>query len=175
MNERIRVAGNDIDSEHLSKLLEITQDAATQWAIMEGFDTDIPLTYFEMMTAVAIQYFVHQETDVVILEVGLGGRLDATNVVDSTVSCIVSVDFDHMDVLGDDLSSIATEKAGIIKEGQQVVLGTMNDSVTRVLRYIAGTKNAIVHQMGQHFHFQCMEMDCLFNRGHFDWKGSRLV
>ena len=86
VNERIRVAGNDIDSGQLSKLLEITQDAATQWSIMEGFDTDIPLTYFEMMTAVAIQYFVHHETDVVILS-WIGWSIGCHQFVDQ-VSCL---------------------------------------------------------------------------------------
>ena len=174
VNERIRVSGQDIDSDQLSKLLEDTQQAASRWASLEGFDSEIPLTYFEMMTAVAIQYFAIEHADVVILEVGLGGRLDATNVVDSTVSCIVSVDFDHMDVLGDDLSSIATEKAGIIKDGQRVVLGTMTDSVNRVLRYIAGTKDAIVHQMGHQFHFSVHRDSLSFQSGIFRLEGVKV-
>ena len=104
------------------KLLENTQSAAVEWAGLEGFDSDIPLTYFEMMTAVAIQYFVHEKTDVVILEVGLGGRLDATNVVDATVSCIVSVDYDHTDVLGEDLPRLLQRRQGSLKKVKMLSL-----------------------------------------------------
>ena len=174
VNERIRVSGADISSADLSKLLENTQLAAAEWASLEGFDSEVPLTYFEMMTAVAIQYFVHEKTDVVILEVGLGGRLDATNVVDATVSCIVSIDYDHTDVLGEDLASIATEKAGIIKEGQDVIFGVMNDSVDRVLRYIAGTKGATIHQLGQHFHFSVGTDGLSFQSGTFRLEGVKI-
>jgi dihydrofolate synthase/folylpolyglutamate synthase len=126
------------------------------------------------MTAVAIQHFVQEQTDVVILEVGLGGRLDATNVVDTTVSCIVSVDYDHTDVLGEDLTSIATEKAGIIKEGQDVILGVMNDSVDRVFRYIAGTKEATIHQLGQHFNFSVGSEGLSFQSGTFRLEGIKV-
>ena len=174
VNERIRVAGSDIDSAHLSKLLESTHSTAREWSKVEGFDSGIPLTYFEMMTAVAIQYFVQEGTDVVILEVGLGGRLDATNVVDSTVSCIVSIDFDHTDVLGEDLSSIATEKAGIIKEGKDVIFGTMNDSVSRVLRYIASTKEAVIHQLGTNFNFSSTPEGLSFQSGAFRLEGIKV-
>ena len=174
VNERIRVSGTDIDSARLSKLLESTHLAAGEWASSEGFDSDIPLTYFEMMTAVAIQHFVQEQADVVILEVGLGGRLDATNVLDTTVSCIVSIDYDHTDVLGEDLPSIATEKAGIIKSGQDVILGMMNESVDRVLRYIAGTKDATVHQLGQHFNFSMGSEGVSFQSGSFRLEGIKV-
>ena len=83
------------------------------------------LTYFEMMTAIALQIFVQQEVDVVIVEVGLGGRLDATILMSPSVTAIVSVDLDHTDVLGEDLASIATEKAGIIKDGIPMVIGNV--------------------------------------------------
>ncbi len=153
VNERVRVGGQDISDEDLSRLLHDTQEKSALWAMQEGLATDAPLTYFEMMTAVAIQYFEEQSVDVVILEVGLGGRLDATNVLNTSASCIVSIGLDHTDVLGSDLVSIATEKAGIIKPNQSVVFGTMDDSASRVLRYIANERGAHIHQLGQGFYF----------------------
>ena len=167
VNERIRVAGSDIADDDLSELLLNTQRAAVQWAESEGFETDAPLTYFEMMTAVALQYFVQRSAEVIVLEVGLGGRLDATNIVQSALSCIVSIDLDHTEVLGDDLSSIATEKAGIIKQGQPVVIGRMQDEVARVLRFIAESKEATLYQMGAHFQFEPKSETLNFQSGTF--------
>jgi len=167
VNERIRVSGRDISDVDLTELLVSTQRAAVQWANDEGFETDAPLTYFEMMTAVALQYFVQQSTEIIVLEVGLGGRLDATNIVSSSVSCIVSVDLDHTDVLGDDLTSIATEKAGIIKEGQPVVIGRMQDEVARVLRFVAESKESQLYQMGRHFQYEPKAASMVFQSGTF--------
>ncbi len=153
VNERVRVNGQDISDGDLSRLLTDTQTKSALWAIQEGLAEEAPLTYFEMMTAVAIQYFEEQSVDVVILEVGLGGRLDATNVLNSSASCIVSIGLDHTEVLGPDLVSIATEKAGIIKPNQSVVLGMMDESALRALRYIANEMGARTHQLGQGFYF----------------------
>lgn len=153
VNERIRVQGMDISDGNLDRLLRDTHDQAVEWSNTEGFDLDVPLTYFELMTATAIRCFAEERVDVVILEVGLGGRLDATNILRSTVSCIVSIDYDHTDVLGTDLSSIATEKAGIIEQEQVVVIGNMDDNANRVIRFIAENKASMVHQLGEDFHF----------------------
>ncbi len=79
-------------------------------------------TTFELTTALAFQYYFQQNIDIAVIEVGLGGRLDATNVVDPLVSVITSISYDHMSVLGSTLQEIAAEKGGIIKPGRPVVL-----------------------------------------------------
>ena len=153
VNERIRVRGQDISDVDLDRILRDTHTLALDWSVTEGFDWDVPLTYFELMTATAIRYFSEQQVDVVILEVGLGGRLDATNILKSTVSCIVSIDYDHTDVLGTDMSSIATEKAGIIEQNQVVVIGNMEDNANRVIRFIAEGRESTVQELGDAFHY----------------------
>ena len=106
------------------------------WPVLEELRTDPllgPPTYFEALTAAAFTYFRERQVDVAVLEVGMGGRLDATNVVDQAVSIIGPVDLDHADVLGDDPVAIAAEKAGIIKPGQIVLSAPQSGAVSAVL------------------------------------------
>ena len=91
-------------------------------------------TYFEAVTLVALTYFASRQVDVAVLEVGLGGRLDATNVVDQAVSVLTPIDVDHADVLGPEAAAIAREKAGIIKPGQVVITAAQHPEVMDVLR-----------------------------------------
>jgi dihydrofolate synthase/folylpolyglutamate synthase len=92
------------------------------------------LTYFEILTGLALYYFAKKKTDLVVLEVGLGGRLDATNVVDSIVDVITPVSFDHTHLLGNTLDKIALEKAAIIKNrSSRVVIGRQHDKAMRVI------------------------------------------
>jgi dihydrofolate synthase/folylpolyglutamate synthase len=111
--ERIQVDGQPIPPGDLAALVEELKPVVAQ---IER------LTTFEITTALGFLYFARQKVDVAVAEVGLGGRLDATNVVDPLVSVITSLSLDHMAVLGDTLPKIAFEKAGIIKPGRPVVL-----------------------------------------------------
>lgn len=112
--ERIRVDGEPIDDEALSSVLESVRVGAPE------------LSFFEAATLAAFLAFRRSNVDVVVLEVGLGGRLDATNVISShEVSAITSIGFDHTDRLGDDLAAIAREKASIAREGRPMVLGKL--------------------------------------------------
>ena len=95
------------------------------------------LTTFELTTAAAFLYFAQEKVDIAVVEVGLGGRLDATNVVDPLVSVITSLSMDHMNVLGDTLEKIAAEKGGIIKPGKPVVVSAQKPEAEAVLRKIA--------------------------------------
>jgi len=144
INERIHVDGQPISDEVLDSLLGDIDQARQRWAA--GLDDFVPidrvLTYFELMTAAAFTHFANQSLDVAVIEVGLGGRLDATNVVDPVLTAITSVGLDHMDQLGDDIAAIAGEKAGIIKKGRPVIVGAMPDSALRVVRAIAHEHNA---------------------------------
>ena len=106
-------------------------------------------TYFEVLTAAAFVYFTQRQVDVAVLEVGLGGRLDATNVVDQAVSVIAPIDVDHAEVLGADAASIAREKAGIIKPGQIVVTASQPDKASAVLRAAAAERGAPLFTCGK--------------------------
>lgn len=115
LTERISVNGANIRFEDLYTQLS---------RVREVTDAGLGLSYFEVLTAAAFLTFEARSTDIAILEVGLGGRLDATNVVDPLVSVITSISMDHQRLLGDTLQAIAVEKAGITRPGTPVVYGT---------------------------------------------------
>ena len=110
--ERIRVDGQEIDKQSLVRICDQLRQLTSQVA---------DITTFELTTALGFQYFAEQKIDFAVVEVGLGGRLDATNVVDPLVSIITPISYDHTAVLGNTLTEIAWEKAGIIKPGRPVV------------------------------------------------------
>ncbi len=128
LEERFVVDGEEIRTDAL-------RDAAgrVQAAVESLIKTALP-TFFECTTAVAFELFRRAAIDIAVLEVGLGGRLDATNVVTPIATAITSVDFDHQAQLGDSLESIAREKAGIIKPGVPVVCGPLPPEAERVVR-----------------------------------------
>ena len=112
-NERISINGQDIPDERLAEITERVKNSI-EIMLKEGYEHP---TTFEIVTTISFVYFKEENVDFVVLEVGLGGRLDSTNVIkDSLISVITTIDFDHMDVLGNTLGKIAYEKAGIIKD-----------------------------------------------------------
>ena len=111
------------------------------------------LTTFELTTALGVLYFARQACDVAVIEVGLGGRLDATNIVDPLVSVITSLSMDHMNVLGDTLAKIAFEKAGIIKPGRPVVLAPQREEARVVVERVAEERHAPLVRVGQDYLF----------------------
>ncbi|MBS0365275.1 MAG: bifunctional tetrahydrofolate synthase/dihydrofolate synthase [Proteobacteria bacterium] len=113
-NERIRVRGQEVDDEALLRAFRE----------IEAARGEVTLTFFEYNTLAALWLFREQQVDAAVLEVGLGGRLDATNLIDADVAVIASVGFDHRDWLGDTLEAIGTEKAGIARAGRPLVLGS---------------------------------------------------
>jgi dihydrofolate synthase/folylpolyglutamate synthase len=142
-HERIRLAGDLIDEDDLTDLLDRCLAANGEDAI----------TYFEMTTAAALLAFAETPADYTLLEVGLGGRLDATNVVDDPALCVITpVDLDHQQYLGDTLDLIAGEKAGIIKRGVPVIVGLQKDAALEVIEAIAARLGAPIHAYGQHWH-----------------------
>ena len=138
--ERIRVDGENIPEDALAKLTEQIQPIADTMQ-------DKP-TEFELITALAFEYFYRTKCDAVVLEVGLGGRLDSTNVIENTaLSIITGIDFDHTALLGNTISEIAAEKAGIIKEGRPVLFGGADGEAYDTVLGIAQQKNAPFHQV----------------------------
>jgi len=143
VNERIRVDGEPIADEDLDALLVELRAACADWLEGEALaDDEPPLTYFELMTAAGFVHLARQQVDVALVEVGLGGRLDATNVVRPAATAVVSIATDHTAELGPDLASIAAEKGGIIKEGVPLVLGPLPKDALRVLRAMAFDRGA---------------------------------
>jgi dihydrofolate synthase/folylpolyglutamate synthase len=108
-------------------------------------------TFFEFMTGMAFLRFAEAPVDIGIIETGLGGRLDATNVVDPEISIITSISFDHTDILGDTLAAIAAEKAGIIKPGKPVVIGLLPAAAEQVIERIARERGAPLHRVADAF------------------------
>ena len=110
-------------------------------------------TYFEMVTAMALVHFARRRVDAAVLEVGLGGRLDSTNVCTPCVSIITSISFDHMKQLGGTLAAIAAEKAGIIKPGVPVISGVVAEEPREVIRRIARQNGCRLVELGVDFDF----------------------
>src|SRR5580700_1232607 len=131
INERIRVNGEDIGDEAFAEVLSRVQ-AITEELLAEGKLRAHP-TYFECVTAMAFEYFAQQRVEFGIFEVGLGGRLDATNIITPVVSIITRIDFDHENFLGHSLSEIAGEKAGILKPSVPVVLAEQRPEAREVI------------------------------------------
>lgn len=128
-NERMKVNGADIADEKLAALLDDVEVAAG--AVRDSGERDP--TFFEFTTALAFEHFRRERVQVAVIETGMGGRLDATNVVTPMVSVITSVGFDHQQFLGDTLEKIAAEKAGIIKERRPVVVGALPEDALAVV------------------------------------------
>lgn len=119
-NERVRIDG--ADAEDAALIASFERIEAARGAARDGA---IPLTYFEFGTLAALDLFARAGLDVAVLEVGLGGRLDAVNIIDADVAIITTVDLDHMDWLGPDRDSIGREKAGIARAGRPVIVGEL--------------------------------------------------
>ena len=154
VNERVVVDGHEISDARLDGLLGELDEARRAWveqALDGALSPNEALTYFEMMTAVALVHFAQERVDVAVIEVGLGGRLDATNLVQPAVSIITSVGIDHVAQLGPDLGSIAAEKAGIIKRERPVVVGALPPAALRVVRTLAVDRAAPLRAFGRDF------------------------
>ena len=142
-HERIRLAGSLIDEAHLTAVLDEC------YAANEGQQ----ITYFEITTAAALLAFARTPADYTLLEVGLGGRLDATNVTDRiALSIITPVSIDHQQYLGETVDLIAGEKAGIIKRGVPCVVGPQEDAALEVIERVAARQGAPLMVYGQHWH-----------------------
>lgn len=128
-NERIKINGIEIPDAYIV-------DQVTRW---KPHIENWGITFFEVLTALAFCYFKEQSVEIAVIETGLGGRLDATNVIQPILSVITSVDLDHMNILGDTIELIAAEKAGIIKSGVPIVLAENAQIVQRVIRERADT------------------------------------
>lgn len=136
--ERIQINRKNIDKEDLSKYVGIIKNEVGK-VIEAGFGNP---TEFEIITCLMFKYFYDKKIDYVVLEVGLGGRLDATNVVVPKVSVLASISLDHVNILGNTIEEIAREKCGIIKNGVPVVVYPQKNEAKKVIEEIGKEKNA---------------------------------
>jgi dihydrofolate synthase / folylpolyglutamate synthase len=158
--ERIRVNGKPITEAEWAGLVE---EIRPQVEAVNAEKTYGELTTFELYTAMAFAHFRNIHADYQVMEVGLGGRLDATNVVKPLVCIITSISYDHMEVLGDTLAKIATEKAGIVKPGVPVVTAPQFPEAMEAIEKVCRERKANLIKAGQDFNWQT---------GKFDEKGQ---
>lgn len=122
-NERIRINGKEIDDDYIANFV----------IGMEKYIDENEPTFFELTTAMAFQYFAENNIDLAVIETGLGGRLDSTNVINPLASIITSISLEHTNILGNTIEKIAYEKAGIIKKNVPVFTGELNQVAARVI------------------------------------------
>jgi dihydrofolate synthase/folylpolyglutamate synthase len=156
LRERICVDGSMIAPEALRDLLSRVRPPVEAMRAEAGGRGP---TFFEILTAAALCHFQAVKTDAAVLEVGLGGRLDATNVVTPIVSCITSLSMDHMEQLGDTLAQIAGEKAGIIKPGVPVVSAPQMPEALAVIEMVAARQGAPLLLVGREIEVTAFEYD----------------
>jgi len=152
--ERIRVDGQMIQEQAVTDFVKKNQ------AILEQLHP----SFFEMTVAMAFDYFAHQEIDVAVVEVGLGGRLDSTNIIMPDLSVITNIGMDHTMFLGHTLAAIAGEKAGIIKDGIPVVIGRYQEEIAEVFEQVASGRGAPLYFAPQVFRINGVERDDFYQR-----------
>jgi dihydrofolate synthase/folylpolyglutamate synthase len=154
--ERIRVDGRPIDEDDVIKLAAVVMEAAP-----------VDATFFEIVTAMAILHFVEQKVSIAVMEAGMGGANDATNVVDGSLAIITPISLDHCEYLGDSIPAIAADKGGIIRRGRPVVLAPQPDAAMDVLLARCSELGASCHIFGRDF---SADMD----RGVISYHGIKL-
>jgi dihydrofolate synthase / folylpolyglutamate synthase len=159
VEERLRIDGRAIDSGRLGAILEDLVGLAER-------ETGSPPTYFEAVTLAACRWFADEQVDVAVLEVGLGGRLDATNLADPILSLITPIGFDHREFLGDTLAAIAREKAGILRSGR-LALAWIEDAES------AESVQAVAAEIGADLRFASREVRIEAVEPH-GWEGQRI-
>ncbi len=141
-NERIQINGEDASDEQLLNAFQAVENARR----------DTPLTFFEFGTLLAIYLFDQAEVDLMVMEVGLGGRLDAVNILDCNLAIITSISKDHTAWLGETIAEISGEKAGIVRAGKPAVIGETRDD--QALLEACKTRGALITQLGRDFDHQ---------------------
>lgn len=137
--ERIRINGQMITEEAVLDFVNKVR----------SLSLDFSPSFFEITLVMALEFFKEEKCDIVVLETGLGGRLDATNVITPEISIITSISLEHQNILGDTISEIATEKAGIIKQGTPVVSGKLLPEAISAIRLVARNKNATLSEYSE--------------------------
>ena len=151
LEERMTINGRPPSEPEVVRLVGELQAAVRAVDAQGEFP---PVTYFEILTAMAWRFFVREQVDIVVLEVGLGGRLDSTNVCRPDVTVITSISYDHMHILGTTLDRIAREKAGILKAGVPLVSGVTQLEPSHAIEEIAAERGVRIVQLGRDFRYE---------------------
>ena len=162
--ERIRIDGEMIPEENVTQFIETYKNK---------FET-MELSFFEMTVGMAFDYFAKEKVDIAIVEVGMGGRLDSTNLITPELSVITNIDFDHMKFLGDTRAEIAYEKAGIIKPGIPVVIGETHPETAQVFIDKAKECNSPIYFADQIFDCDKIHIESAIVQKFDIWKNSEL-
>ncbi len=153
VEERFQVDGEPITPDELTTLLEEVRAVVQRQQPAAQAKLETP-TFFEVATAVGFLHFVRRRVDAAVVEVGLGGRLDSTNVCTPAVAIITSISFDHTRQLGNRLASIAMEKAGIVKPHRPALSGAVDPEARPVIERICRARHAPLRQLGVDFHYR---------------------
>ena len=154
--ERIKINNKSINREKVSELLERIKPSIEKVANTPSYGHP---TFFEVITSMAFLYFFEEQVDYLVLEVGLGGRLDATNVCEPLISVITHIDYDHMDKLGNSLEEIAREKGGIIKPEGIIITSNQYNEAYNEIKKIAKEKNSLIYSIGRGINYEIVESD----------------
>ena len=161
--ERMKINFQPISEKKVCELLEKIKPYIEEVANTSGYNHP---TFFEVITTMAFLYFFEEKVDFLVLEVGLGGRLDATNVCQPLISVITHIDYDHMDKLGNSIREIAREKGGIIKYGGIVITSYQYDEAYDEIKRIADERNSLIFSLGKEINYEIIKSDIkgnLFN------------
>ena len=156
--DRFLINGNVMPEEEFEIVGNLVQQAEAK--LIDEYE---PLSFFEIMTSMALVYFSRKKVEVALLEVGIGGLLDTTNIVHSTMSVITSIGMDHEEMLGNTLEEIAIQKTGIFKQNQAVVLGNLPTEALQVAEVIGKAYNCDLHTFEREFNIEPYEMGLVFN------------
>ena len=133
--ERIKINGNIISKKKVNDFVSINKDTFLK----------LEMSFFEMTVALAFNHFANEKVDIAIIETGLGGRLDSTNIINPIISIITNIGLDHTKLLGDSIEEIAKEKAGIIKDNTPIIIGSRQKKVEYIFREVSESKNAEIY------------------------------
>ncbi|WP_409370202.1 bifunctional folylpolyglutamate synthase/dihydrofolate synthase [Lysinibacillus sp. 38-6] len=165
VNERMTINGSPISDE---QFLQYMNNIAS--IIEAHYNGDYP-SFFEVVTLIMFQYFAEEQVDFALIETGLGGRLDATNVITPLVSIITTISLEHTAFLGDTFAKVAFEKAGIIKEGVPVVVGVKNEEALAVIQQVAQQRHAPCYVLGYDFTVEARQQET--TRQTFDYRSAK--
>lgn len=170
--ERFSINDRSITPERLARLVSEVRPVLDKAAANPVYGEP---TEFEVGTVLACQYFAEEKVGIAVFEVGMGGRLDATNVVIPLVSGISHIALDHQEYLGDDLESIAREKAGIIKPYRPVVVGVQEKAVQRVFADYAAKMNAPLYRVGEDIQIEKVRTDLTGTSLNLKWRSEPFI
>ena len=155
--DRFLINGNVMSEEDFEIVGNLVQQAEA--TLIDEYE---PLSFFEIMTAMALVYFSRKKVEIALLEVGIGGLLDTTNIIHSTMSVITSIGMDHEEMLGNTLEEIAIQKTGIFKQNQAVVLGNLPTEALQVAEVVGKAYNCDIHQFEREFKIEPFEEGFIF-------------